>query len=79
MSSTIPSWSAARHSQVLRPVDYQASFAQMPFSSGAGQPASDLIGEVLAVLVRPRPPGLIGYNLMVHNNAAGRQHLFSHA
>src|SRR3954447_14321176 len=59
---------------VLLSPDHQAHFIQMPLVSRTGEPAPDLVGEVLAELARPLPDGF-----MAHDDTAGRQHLFHHA
>ena len=54
--------------------DHQAHFVQVPLVSGTGQPAPDLVGEVLAELVRP-----LAHGPVAHDDAAGGQHVFDHA
>src|SRR5215217_1176656 len=59
---------------VLLSPDHQAHFVEVPLVTRTGQPAPDLVSEVLPELARPLP-----YGLMAHVDAAGRQHLFHHA
>src|SRR3954469_5662466 len=59
---------------MLYPGDFDDDFIEMPFVSGTGQPAPDLVGDVLAELERPLP-----HTLVADDDAAGRQHLLDHA
>src|SRR5215213_3165436 len=59
---------------MLYPGDFDDDFIEMPFISGAGCPAPDLVGEVLAELACPLPHALVA-----DDDAACRQHLLDHA
>src|SRR3954465_2830239 len=54
--------------------DLDRNLTEMPFVSGAGQPAPDPVGEVLAKLQRPLPHALVA-----DDDAARGQHLLNHA
>src|SRR5215211_1054056 len=73
-SSTMPSWSTARHSQCFWPAIFTNNFIQVPFVSGRRQTPPDPVGEVLAELERPLPHALVA-----HDDAARGQHLLDHA
>src|SRR3954469_5145975 len=51
---------------VLLSPDHQAHFVEVPLVTRTGQPAPDLVGEVLPELARPLP-----YGLMAQVDAAG--------
>src|SRR3954454_17045071 len=58
---------------VLLAGDLDRNLIKVPFVSGAGQPAPDPVGEVLAELQRPLP-----YGLVADDDAACGQHLLNH-
>src|SRR3954454_632288 len=59
---------------MLYPGDFDDGLIEMPFISGAGCPAPDLVGECLAELACPLPHALVA-----DDDAACGQHLLDHA
>src|SRR5215212_3566386 len=74
MSSTMPSWSTARHSQCFLPAILRGDLVQMPLVSSRRQTPPDPVGECLAELERPLPHALVA-----DDDAASSQHFLDHA
>src|SRR3954464_1514940 len=59
ISSTRPSWSTARYTQCFWSAIFEGDLVEVPFVSGAGCPAPDPVGKVLAEFERPPTHALV--------------------
>src|SRR3954470_661303 len=69
-SSTMPSWSTARHSQCFLPAILRTTSSKCHLISGRRQPPPDPVGERLTEFHRPLPHALVA-----DDDTARRQHL----